>query len=472
MRRGVLSGLRIVALLSPAVSGQGETNRGKTEPAMDRSGLFVLTLILALASAAPAQEARPSENKEVVIISSGFNAPDTVYLSRNTQQLERVPLDGVATWIATPTPIRRESGDMYTTRLSSGRLCRIPTGEDSADVGQTVVWPRRLTEDQIAPAIADLKSATFKRFKSNFIHIIMGNARSPMDWFDDAWWEIICHNIGKIAGVAHEGGCRGILIDPEVYSYSWWSWALLTETQDWKTRYRRGNKDLYKGKTVEQVMEKVRQRGREFARGINGEFPDPAIMFFHAAGYAAWQVNDPRWDSYKVAPFGLMGPFIDGILEGSTDRTVIVDATSQAKWWTERRQLQAARKLVKEDAAKLSQVGELYKKKVKVGFCYRLDYHPDEEQVHGPDRIGGLFNPEEPESNFFSPAKLLETLKLALEIGDGYVLFWNATANWWLDSAEAKAIGGAPRYEAGRWVPRGYWRALEQARASVQGKID
>lgn len=427
---------------------------------------FALTLWLSVSI--PLGALAGAADKEAVIVSSGPNAPDTVYLSENISRLERVPLDGVATWIATPTPIRCESGDILTPRLSGGRLCRIRTGEDAADIGQTVVWRTRITEEQIAPAIADLNGAAFTRFKGNFIHVLIGNLRRPMNWFDDDWWESICYNIRMIAKVAREGGCRGILIDPEVYSYSMWGWALLTETQNFETSYRRGDKDLYKGKTVEQTIDEVRRRGREFAGAINAEFDDPVIMFFHAAGYSAWQVNDPRWDSYKTAPFGLMGSFIDGILEGSTDETAIVDATSQAKWWTTRRQLEAARTLVKRDALNLSKVPELYAKKVKVGFCYRLDYHPDEENVHGENKIGGLFDPERPASNFFSPAKLLETLRLALEIGDGYVLFWNKGSNWWLDGADARPIGGAPRHEAGKWVPREYWRALEQARASLR----
>jgi len=429
--------------------------------------LALMASLSALALMAPLGAAG-ADKKKVVIISSGPNAPDTVYLSKNAEHLERVPLDGVATWIATPAPVRGEDGALSVTRIPSGRLARHRHGMDTADIGQTMVHRKRITDDLIAPAIADLKGATFKRFKSNFIHCITGNAPGPMNWFDDEWWEIICHNVGKIAKVAHEGGCKGILIDPETYSYSWWSWALLTETQTWKTSHRRGNKDFYKGKTFQQTMDKARQRGREFARGINAEFPNPVIMFFHGAGYAAAQVNDPRYGRLEATGFGLFVPFLDGILEGSTDETVIVDATSWSHWRTQRSDMEEARRRVTEDALKLSQVPELYKKKVKVGFTYRLDYHPDEEKVDGANKIGGLFNPERPASNFFSPAKLLEALKLALEIGDGYVLFWNGRSSWWRDSADAKPIDGAPRFERGKWVPHGYWRALERARASVK----
>jgi hypothetical protein len=385
--------------------------------------------------------------------------------------LERVPLDGVCTWIATPTPILLESGDTYVTRLQSGRLRRIATGEDAADVGQTVVHRQRIPLANIKPAIEDLRSADFKRFDSNFIHTITGNANGPMDWYDDEWWQTICHNGRMIAKVAKEGRFRGILIDPEVYSYSWWGFAMLTETAG-KQPYRRGNKTFYEGKSVEDVMVKVRQRGREFAAAINEEFPDPVLMFFHAAGYAAWQVSDPRWDNYKEAPFGLIGPFIDGMLEGSTDGTTIVDCTSQAKWWRTRSEFEAGRKLVKEDALALSQVPRLYAKKVKLGFCFRLGANPREEQIGEAQGVpppfeSWMYDPEHPEKNYYSPARLEEALKLALEIGDGYVLFWNYRANWWLDGPDGKPADGAPISDRARWVPRAYWQAIENARAAA-----
>lgn len=412
---------------------------------------------------------------EVMIISSGPNAPDTVYLSRNVEALERVPLDGVATWIATPIPIRGESGEMFTARLSAGRLCRVPSGEDGADVGQTVVpyapnrwWPTdRISDELVAPAIADLRAAKFNRFRSNFIHCITGNPGKPMNWFDDVLWATICHNVGMIAKVSKQGGCRGILIDPEDYSYSWWSYPILTEMDTDDVGYRRGNREFYRGKTFDQVRAKVRQRGREFARAINAEFHDPVLMFFHAIGYAAAQINDERWDSIDQAGFGLMVPFLDGLLEGSSDGTVIVDCTSQAKWWTQRAQLENARKEVKQDGRALSQVPKLYDRKIKLGFCYRLGYHPQEEQIEGrgPAGYSGLFDPSLPHTNFFSPQKLEETLKMALEIGDGYILFWNARANWWLDSVDARPAGGAPINRKSRWVPRVYWKALENVRA-------
>lgn len=56
--------------------------------------------------------------KEVMIVTSGSAAPDTCYLSQNAPMLQRVPLDGVATWIATPVPVSIE-GKLETARLDT-----------------------------------------------------------------------------------------------------------------------------------------------------------------------------------------------------------------------------------------------------------------------------------------------------------------------------------------------------------------
>ena len=233
------------------------------------------------------------------------------------------------------------------------------------------------------------------------------------------------------------------------------------------------NKNPGEQSAHEQQRAKVRQRGREFATAINAEFPDPVLMFFHAVSYAAWQTADPRWDNYAEAPYGLIAAFVDGMLEASTDETTIVDCVSQAKWWSTRAQFERVRRLTKDVGTTLSKVPDLYRKKVKVGFTFRLGIHPNEEQL-GKQRNAPLpweswlYDPDSPEKNYFSPEKLEEALKLALEIGDGYILFWNYRATWWLDNPDARPADDAPMSDRNRYVPRAYWQALENARASVQ----
>lgn len=429
----------------------------KNPPRRSGQGTYWPLILVLVGTTAAAAE------KEIVIISSGPNAPDTAYLSRNAAKLERVPLDGVATWIATPIPIRLETGEVYTPRLPGGRLSRIKTGEDSAEVGQTIVHSRRIPYDHVAPAANDLKSAGFKRFKSNVISTIVGNTLAPVNWFDDEWWSTVCHNIGMIARAAHEGGCRGILLDPEVYGdRHWWGHDQLRNPSN----PEEGLPEVYRDKSWAEMEAIVRQRGREFGSAICKELEDPLIMFFTAAGYTAWQVSDPRWDTHVTAPYGLMVPFVDGILEGTSEGTIFVDCNSNHKGRSERSDFEAVRKLVKEGGLSFSRVPELYKRKVKVGFTFRLGYHPLEEEIYGENRISGLFDPAFPKTNFYSPERLEESLKLALEIGDGYVLFWNYRANWWLSSVEDRPADDAPLQTKSRWTPNVYWDVLDRVRSS------
>ena len=110
-----------------------------------------------------------------------------------------------------------------------------------ASQGEALAW----VATGMFSVIADLGAVEFDRFDSNFIHCLLGNGGHAMNWFDDELWRIICHNIGAIARVAKQGGCRGILIDPQAYSYSMWSYPILTETSGRTFTYRRGNKAYY-----------------------------------------------------------------------------------------------------------------------------------------------------------------------------------------------------------------------------------
>jgi len=56
---------------------------------MHRNVLFGVLMLLVFVWTARAGAQSQARRKEVVIISSGSNTPDTVYLSRNAQALER-----------------------------------------------------------------------------------------------------------------------------------------------------------------------------------------------------------------------------------------------------------------------------------------------------------------------------------------------------------------------------------------------
>ena len=418
---------------------------------MTRRGFHSIGPILAFTWIATIQPAAWAADKETVVIDSGWHAPDTVYLRRNVKELEKRPFDGVATWISYP---RQEHGRMWRGSGEPG---------DMYNLCWTVIWRRRWTPEMYEPAIEDLKNTKFSRFRSNFIDVILGYNTEAMDWSDEAWWEAICHNIACVAKVAKEGGCRGILIDPERYGYGLWSYQILREDKEL------GDPKLYADTTYQEVHDLARKRGRAFMRAINAEFPDPIIFFYNAYGWLTWMAKDrgskPADRTVLQQRFGgqLLAPFLDGMLEASTDQTLLVDGASERKWWFQRRHFEGQQQYINEEALKVTEVPEVYKKKVKLGFCFRLD--APEGATDGKE-LGEFYYPAHPEKNHFTPERLTEALRLALEIGDGYVLLWEGAANWWLDSPDARPADGVQTQPGSKWVPRVYWDALEQARGS------
>jgi len=415
---------------------------------MSRGVFHGIGPILAFAWIATIQPVAWAADKATVVIDSGWHAPDTVYLRRNVKELEKRPFDGVATWISWP-------------RQEAGRIWR-GSGEpgDMYDLCWTVIWRRRWTPEMYEPAIEDLRNTRFSRFHSNFIHVTFAYNNEPMDWFDEEWWDAICHNIASVARVAKEGGCRGILIDPEQYGYALWNYRALAHDQ------KLGNPQLYKDRSFREVHDAAQARGQEFMRAINSQFENPIIFFFHAYGYLTWQAMDrgerpPDREVLRKFGLPLLAPFLDGMLGVSTDETVFVDGTSSMKRTTKRVQFETQRRYVKEEALKVTQVPEAYRKKVKLGFCFRLDAAKD---LADRKKLGEFYYPAHPEKNHFTPERLTDALRLALEIGDGYVLFWHGAANWWLDGPDARPADGVQMNPASKWVPTVYWDALEQAR--------
>jgi hypothetical protein len=64
--------------------------------------------------------------------------------------------------------------------------------------------------------MADLKAARSDKLTDNFL--IFGANPGNVDWLDDAGWREIRQHCRLLARLAHEGGLRGLLFDPEPYT--------------------------------------------------------------------------------------------------------------------------------------------------------------------------------------------------------------------------------------------------------------
>ena len=109
------------------------------------------------------------------------------------------------------------------------------------------------------------------------------------------------HNAGLFARIARQGGCKGIMFDPECYKAGCGTTAV---PREWR-----------KGHTFEEYQAKSRERGREFMAAINKEYPDITVLCLYgpASGFL-------RPDRLDKCSFGLMSSFYAGMLDAASRR--------------------------------------------------------------------------------------------------------------------------------------------------------
>ena len=374
----------------------------------------------------------------LTIITYSWTTADTKYLHDNIEEMEKRPLDGVVVRVAIP---RLPHGDLY---AGSG------LGAD-----WMVFQNLRLSQDVLDPAIEDLQTTNFKKFRSNYLSIIsyLAIQQQAMDWFDDKWWDNIAHNARLMAEVAKKGGCEGIMFDPENYGCKFWDYsALATE-------------DMYEGKSYEQVCQKVRQRGREFIAAINAGYPGVRIFILHAWEMLLLQGVS---ESYAGHSYGLLRNFFDGMLEASDDETILIDGIESGYFTEDPGDFINAVRRVKRYGPKIAQVPELFRKKVRTGFGIWLDC----------DRA---WDPENIKENYWSPEDYEKIITSAANASDGFVWLYLERPTWWLDDSPNAKLGGGITFETGgkknnernkiiKPLPRSYWTPVENARKNAMKK--
>ena len=385
----------------------------------------------------------PRPPKDITVIEAGFSTPDTVYLGKNVAQLDGMGFDGMGTWIAAPQ-VRREN---------RGSLSR-PGGGPPDIVNEQLIWPdggAQLDPTHLTSPITDMQPTKNTTLRKNFLHLLPSNYLGPMNWFDDGWWSDITFNAQQMAHFAAESGVSGFLIDPDQYVDKLFNFNQLKANAP----------QLYGDKSWQDMRAIVRQRGREFIQAINVEMDEPVI--FLERGYHSI-VPQSSFDPANMqnVHFGLLGAFIDGMLEGSSDETVIVDGSSNGWTHSSRSQFEEAREWVLYDPIELgfTEVPEEYQEKMRLGFGMYLDAEGVVDPNLLPPGNDGKWDPNNPENNWTTPADLQNALELALEIGDGYVWFWNERPNFFLP-----AIDGAPFRSFTSAVHPDYLTAIQEAKA-------
>jgi hypothetical protein len=346
----------------------------------------------------PAAQAQPEPQQPQVkkLIEWGWDEPDTKFMRAHIEQMEQFPFDGMV---------------FHVTSGKGGSL----TSE---------MWgSRTFAPDEFRQALDDLKATKFRRFTDRFLRANV--TPGTVDWFDEQAWATVLHNAGVAARLAKQGGCKGFMFDVEQYE---------GKPFDYRQQKQRDTK------TFAEYQQRVRQRGKEWMRAVNEEFPDITVLL--TFGYSIAQPRGQAKDRSQV-PYGLLADFLDGMLGACSNETTVVDAWESSYPYKERRQFERASETIKKEALGWTAEPEKYRRHVRAGFGIWMD---DDWRREG-------WGTDDFTKNHFSPAEFEAAVGSALRVSDQYVWIYTEQPRWWprdkLPQAYVDALASA-RKDAGR----------------------
>ncbi len=333
--------------------------------------------------------ANPLRGKRV--IEWGWDEPDTKFIRENIDRMEQLPFDGFVFHANT-------------------------------DQGVNPVWEiwgsRKFEISEFGQAIRDLRATEFHRLNDRFLRVNV--TPGTVDWFDDDAWPTVLNNFEVVAKIARQGLTKGFMFDVEQYN------SALFDFRQQKHRDSR---------SFAEYQAQVRERGRQWMRTVNKEFPDITILL--TFGYS---ITRPKGESKdrSESHYGLLADFLDGLLDACSDRTTIVDAWESSYPNKRHEQFVKAYDTIREQSVAWTANPEKYRRHVRAGFGIWMDYN---WRKFGWDLAD--FS-----KNHLTPAEFEYSVHSALRTSDAYVWVYTEQPRWWtnerLPSAYVEALRKAP----------------------------
>lgn len=359
------------------------------------AALAVLAVLAVLAGAGD-----PPRRK--ALIEFGWDEPDTAFLRAHLAEMERTPFDGCVFHVDV--------------RPVDGKPSSLTWGG----------WGRRMfVEADVQRARDDLRSLRPTRFTRNFLRF---NATpADIDWFDD--FAPVIANARLAASLAREGRAGGVLFDTEHYQGHLFSYRSRrdAETKPWAD-----------------YATQARRRGREVMRAFQDGYPDLVVFLTFGPSLPRRQMlrgGKPLAD----VEYGLLAPFLDGMVEATEGRARIVDGFELSYGFRSLREFEEGYRLMTEGVAPIVADPAAYRRVVSPGFGLWLD---NDWRKKGWD-VG------DPSKNFFTPEAFEASVRSALERSDEFVWIYTETPRWW-------SPGGGPVK-----LPSAYDAALRRARRGL-----
>ena len=360
--------------------------------------LWICTSVLTLVAATAFAADTPARKK---LIEFGWDEPGTAFMRAHVAEMEATPFNGCVFHI--------DAIDEKGTAVPFTWQC----------------WGKRTFKpSELQHALDDLKATKFHRFTDNFLRF--NTAPADIDWFDD--YSAVISNAKLAATVAHDGGCAGILFDIEQYTNPLFNYAKQRDA---------------KSKSWNDYAAQARKRGREVMDAFQSGYPD--ITLFLTWGYSLpWRQshNDPA--QLQSAPYGLLAPFLDGMLEAARGKTRIIDGYESSYTFKDTSRFAPAYATMSTGVLPIVANPDQFRAHVQFGFGIWMDGNSQKLK----------WNAEDITKNFYSPEAFEKTVKAALDRTDEYVWIYTEQPKWWTPDGHADKL------------PAAYDRALQNAASS------
>jgi hypothetical protein len=319
------------------------------------------------------------------LIEFGWDIPTPAFLREHVKQMEQRPFDGCV--FEMPYSTAMEAKGVRTGKLSSA------------------AWgAHRFEVADFAAARADLEAITFTRFTDNFLRL---NVQPGIDWFDD--YSAVVEDFRLAGELAREGHAVGILLDTETYE---------RKLFDFRKR-------AHQDRTWEEYSKQAQLRGEEIMRALQTAYPKVTVLL--TFGYSMpWAQARTQNAPLADCSYGLLAPFLDGMLKVAGPGVTIVDGHEQSYGATERKQFEKARNKITRDVLPVVASPEAYAAHVRVGFGLWLDNNSHSRP----------WSSTHPETNYYTPEKFGSVVHDALELSDQYVWIYAERPRWWSETGE------------------------------------
>lgn len=356
--------------------------------------------ILLLAAAAGFSAETAARHKK--LIEFGWDEPDPQFMKQHAAVMRQRPFDGTIFHI----DYQREDGK---------------TGRFSWEG-----WSRkRFREQDLAPSIRPLLEADLGSMSDNFPRFNVTPA--DLDWFDD--YSAIVENARLVAWFARETKCPGVAFDPEQYNGKLFDYSAQRDTGK---------------KSFAEYAAQARQRGREVMAGFQRGYPGLKIFMTIAHSYP-WKQMQGSGKRLDQVSYGLLAPFLDGMVEAAEGRTQLIDGHESAYNYLRPEDFPAAYRMMKEEALPVVANPSRYSQRYSFSFGIWMDRNSHKNGWSTTD-----FS-----KNGHSPEQLERLVAKALEVADEYVWLYSERLKWWT------APDGAMEN-----VPAAYEEAVRRGRAA------